>query len=181
MPPDCLLTSLGRLTNGRRTNDRLLMTARVVRLSDQPLAAAHLSLCDRALDRRSSQALERALRSEPHQGRRADEAHVRQAQREECVPPHVPPRLAPRSLPMCPPPLTRHLYLYLWTVGRGSHPAGSPIAWPPRLPRAPSSAEKPLRPFARPVVAALLDHKWLELILEGSQYCGLCSCVSFCY
>lgn len=31
------------------------------------------------------------------------------------------------------------------------------------------------------IVAALLDHKWLELILEGSQYCGLCSCVSFCY
>ena len=31
------------------------------------------------------------------------------------------------------------------------------------------------------IVAALLDHKWLELILEGSQFCGLCSCISFCY
>ena len=31
------------------------------------------------------------------------------------------------------------------------------------------------------IVAALLDHKWLELILEGSKYCGLCSCISFCY
>lgn len=31
------------------------------------------------------------------------------------------------------------------------------------------------------IVSALLDHKWLDRILEGSQHCGLCSCISFCY
>ena len=31
------------------------------------------------------------------------------------------------------------------------------------------------------IVAALLDHKWLDIILEGDQFCGLCSCISFCY
>ena len=32
-------------------------------------------------------------------------------------------------------------------------------------------------------VAALLDHKWLELLLEesGAPSCGLCSCISVCY
>jgi hypothetical protein len=31
------------------------------------------------------------------------------------------------------------------------------------------------------IVAALIDHQWLELIMEGPQSCGLCSCISFCY
>ena len=30
------------------------------------------------------------------------------------------------------------------------------------------------------VVAALTDHKWDELIREGSAECGFCSCCSFC-
>lgn len=30
-------------------------------------------------------------------------------------------------------------------------------------------------------VQALLDHEWLNLVLEGWQYCGLCNCISFCY
>ena len=31
------------------------------------------------------------------------------------------------------------------------------------------------------IVAALTDHHWLDRILQGSQSCGLCSCISFCY
>ena len=30
-------------------------------------------------------------------------------------------------------------------------------------------------------IAALLDHKWLDLVLEGDTYCGVCSCCAYTY
>ena len=30
------------------------------------------------------------------------------------------------------------------------------------------------------LVAALTDHKWNELLVEGDAACGVCSCCSFC-
>ena len=30
-------------------------------------------------------------------------------------------------------------------------------------------------------VTALLDHDWLKLCLEGDKFCGVCSCLPFCF
>ena len=31
------------------------------------------------------------------------------------------------------------------------------------------------------IITALLDHKWIELAMEQLQWCGMCTCMPFCY
>ena len=31
------------------------------------------------------------------------------------------------------------------------------------------------------IIAALLDHKWFDLAIETTEWCGLCTCIYGCY